>query len=286
MRTKFGSIYFAAEKDQTLGPQDRSFAWANENSDNFYVTYISEVSYDGKTSYYEFASYKNLPTFLKTYNRIPDKERCFNEQIREDAACSEYYDIDWTLKPSVEDPEKIVQLEQRVFEKFLQQCDRYAPEYPVSEDQCRFLSSSSRSKVSLHIVIPTYDFNINSQHMLKFMQDFKTARSKQGQDENSLDHIDMGVYTKNRGIRCLGSCKRNDMSRRFICAPWHQSSVQALDAESFITNVRPDSTKVVCWTLANRRSQCQPNQIPQSSTISGDITPPPQLSLSDAVADA
>ncbi|KAF9208403.1 hypothetical protein BGZ49_008891 [Haplosporangium sp. Z 27] len=287
MHTKFDSIYFAVDKNQTLGPQDRSFAWADEKFNKSNVTYISGVSGDGKTSYYEFASHKDLPTFLKAYSKIPDKEKCFNEQIREGYACSEYYDIDWTLKPSVKDPEEIVQLEQRVFEEFLQQRNQYAPEYPVSKDQCRVLSSSSSTKVSLHIVIPTYTFKNNNQHMLKFMQDFKTARSKQDQDENSLgDHIDMGVYSKNRSIRCLGSCKRNDMSRRFIRAPWHQSSVQALDAEFFITSVRPDSTEVVCQTVANRRSQRQPNQTPQSSTTSGGVSPSPQLSLSQAVADA
>ncbi|KAF9202719.1 hypothetical protein BGZ49_007152 [Haplosporangium sp. Z 27] len=81
--------------------------------------------------------------------------------------------------------------------------------------------------------------------MLKLMQDFKATRSRQDQDENSLsDHIDMGVYSKNRGIRCLGSCKRNDMGRYFIRSPWHQSSMHALDAEFFITNVRPESTRV------------------------------------------
>ncbi|KAF8962662.1 hypothetical protein BGZ46_001136 [Entomortierella lignicola] len=295
MQTKFDSTYFAAKKNQTLGPQDRSFAWADENSNNFYVTYISGVSSDGKTSYYEFASYKDLPTFLKAYNRIPDKEKCFNEQIREGTACSEYYDIDWALKSPVEDPEKIVQLEQRVFEEFLQQRNQHAPEYPVLEDQCRVLSSSSRSKVSLHIVIPTYTFENNNQHMLKFMQDFKAARSNQDQDENSLgDHIDIGVYTKSRGIRCLGSCKRNDMSRRFIRAPWHRSSVYASDMEFFITNVRADSTKVVCQTMAIRNLQHQPNSIPLTSTTPKYTTPrdtaidttlPPQLSLS-AVFDA
>ncbi|KAF9436807.1 hypothetical protein BGZ76_002889 [Entomortierella beljakovae] len=119
------------------------------------------------------------------------------------------------------------------------------------------------------------------------MQDIKTARSKQDQDENSLgDHVDMGVYSKNSGIRCLGSCKRNDMCRRFIRHPWHQSPMQALDAGFFITNARPNSTKMVYQTIVNRRSRRQPNQMPQSSTTSGDIAPLHQLSLSHAVADA
>ncbi|KAF9369342.1 hypothetical protein BGX21_006005, partial [Mortierella sp. AD011] len=94
LRTKFDSIYFAVEKNQTLGPQGRFHAYVDEKSNRFYVTYISGVSSDGKTSYYEFARYKDLRAFLKAYSKIPDKEKCFNEQIRESYACFEYYDID------------------------------------------------------------------------------------------------------------------------------------------------------------------------------------------------
>ncbi|KAF9197306.1 hypothetical protein BGZ49_002314, partial [Haplosporangium sp. Z 27] len=124
----------------------RSFTYADGKSNKFYVSYISGVSSDRKTSYYEFASYKDLPSFLKAYSKIPDQDRCFNEQLGKGHACSEYYDIDWTLKPPVEDREETVQLEQRVFKEFLQRRNQYAPEYPVSEDQCRVLSSSSSSK--------------------------------------------------------------------------------------------------------------------------------------------
>ncbi|KAF9152564.1 hypothetical protein BGX20_005129, partial [Mortierella sp. AD010] len=266
MRNKFDSIYFSVDKDQTLGPQDRSFVYVDDKANKFYVTYISGVSSDRKTSYYEFASYKDLSAFLKAYSKIPDQDRCFNEQMREGHIYSEYYDIDWTLESPIKDLEKTVQLEQRVFEEFLQQRNHYAPEYPVSEDQCRVLSSSSRSKVSRHIVIPTYTFDNNNQHIRKFMQNFKATRSKQDQDENSLgDHVDMGVYSKNRGIRCLGSCKRNDMSRRFIHAPWHQSSLHAMDVEFFITNVRPESARLNSIPAINK----------QSSSTRRAVAPPP-----------
>jgi len=180
MSTKFESIYFSAvQKGQDLRPQDRSFAWGDAESNTFYITYISGVSYDGKTFYYEFANYKDPPTFLQAYSKIPDEERCFNEQIREGRACSEYYDIDWYLGAHEEDA---VQLEQRVFEEFLVARNQYAPAYPVTEDQCRVLSSSSSSKLSLHI-IPRYVFEDNNKHILAFMQGFKDARSVQDQSE-------------------------------------------------------------------------------------------------------
>ncbi|KAF8980727.1 hypothetical protein BGZ46_003764 [Entomortierella lignicola] len=235
-------------KDQTLGPQDRSFTYADDKSNKFYVTTLAE--------YPAMARHLTMNLRATKICLHPDQDRCFNEQIREGHACSEYYDIDWTLKRPVEDREEIVQLEQLVFKEFLQQRNQYAPEYPVSEDH-------------------------NNQHMLKFMQDFKTARSKQDQENSLGDHIDMGVYSKNRGIRCLGSCKRNDMSRRFIRASWHQPSVYALDIEFFITNIRADNTKVAC----------QPNSIPLIPATPKYNTPrdtardtalPPQLSLSAA----
>ncbi|KAF9341646.1 hypothetical protein BGX26_008630, partial [Mortierella sp. AD094] len=54
---KFGSVYFAAD---ALGPQARAHAWADTNSNKFFVMYESGRSPDGK-SFYEFASYKDLP---------------------------------------------------------------------------------------------------------------------------------------------------------------------------------------------------------------------------------
>ncbi|KAF8964309.1 hypothetical protein BGZ46_000793 [Entomortierella lignicola] len=273
MSTKFDSVYFSAiDKIQVPGPQERSFAWANQQANMFYVTYISGISKDRKTSYYEFSSYKDLPAFLAAYSKVPDKDRCFNEQIREGRSCSEYYDIDWTLKPPAKDSKEIVQHEDRFFKAFLHQRNQYAPQYPVSEDQCRVLSSSSNSKVSLHIIIPTYTFDNNNKHMLKFMQDFKTAWSNQDQDNSSLPgSIDMGVYTKNRGIRCLGSCKRDDISRRFIRAPWHQPSVLALDAEFFITNIDPSSTRIDNFPAIGRYSQPRQNQV--AAFTSEETTP-------------
>ncbi|KAG0258558.1 hypothetical protein BG011_003225 [Mortierella polycephala] len=173
-------------------PQDRSYAWADVESNKFYV----------KTSYYEFSSYKDLSAFLRVYNNILDKDKCFNGQIREGHACSEYYDIDWHLSIREDNAGPIVQLEQRVFEEFLAARSQYAPEYPVSGDQCRTINSSSSSKLPLHVVKTAYSFDNNNKHMLVFMQamqGFKGARSMQDQDKDSLgDHIGMGAYSKNR----------------------------------------------------------------------------------------
>ncbi|KAF9182558.1 hypothetical protein BGZ51_004678 [Haplosporangium sp. Z 767] len=193
MSAKSESTCFSAvQKGQGLRLQDRPFAWGDADSNTFY-----------------FASYKDPSTFLQAYSKIPDEEQCFNEQIRGARACSENYDIDWCLGAHEADA---VQLEQCVFEEFLVVRNQYALAYPVTKDQSQALSSSSSSKLSLHIVIPTYVFDDNSKHMLAFMQGFKGARSVQDQSENSLgDHIDMA-------------------------APWRQSSVHASEAEFFIMN--------------------------------------------------
>ncbi|KAF9402312.1 hypothetical protein BGZ76_007350, partial [Entomortierella beljakovae] len=84
---KFGSVYFAANKGQVPGPQARSHAWADTNNNTFFVMYESGLSPDLKKSYYEFASYKDLPTFLDVYTNLPTRYRCFFEQIREGYPC-------------------------------------------------------------------------------------------------------------------------------------------------------------------------------------------------------
>ncbi|KAF9431562.1 hypothetical protein BGZ76_000147 [Entomortierella beljakovae] len=52
---------------------------------------------DSKKSYYEFASFRDLPPFLDVYTKIPIQYLCFFEQIREGHPRSEYYDIEWKL---------------------------------------------------------------------------------------------------------------------------------------------------------------------------------------------
>ncbi|KAF8945495.1 hypothetical protein BGZ46_006010, partial [Entomortierella lignicola] len=97
MYKKFGSVYFAADKSQALGPQARAHAWADMNGSTFFVMYESGLSPDSKKSFYEFASYKDLPAFLLEYNKLPARYTCFFEQIRDGYPCCEYYDIDWKL---------------------------------------------------------------------------------------------------------------------------------------------------------------------------------------------
>src|SRR5690554_4714892 len=209
MSTKYGSVYFATEKDQTEGPQARSFARADDESNTFFVAYMAGISKKGRP-FYEHASYKDLPTFLHEYSKIPDDDRFFGELIRDGHACSEYYDvdIDWGLKSCPTDMElgDIKQMEQQVFIEFLTARNKFAPQYPVTADQCRILSASSliSEKVSLHIVIPTYTFKNNNEQMRAFMIDFERARSAQdkdqGQSGNLCGYIDMGVYSRNRNI--------------------------------------------------------------------------------------
>ncbi|KAG0351783.1 hypothetical protein BGZ54_003102 [Gamsiella multidivaricata] len=242
MYSKFDSAYFAVEKSQTQRPQDRSYAWADKVSNTFFVSYISGVSSDGKTSYYEFASYKDLPAFLTAYSNIAAKDRCFNETIRDGRECVEYYDIDWKLDTSWEG-KNVAELEQCVFAEFLEARNQFAPEYPVTEEMCRVLTSSSGSKVSLHILIPKYVFENNNEHMKAFMDNSKEAR---GSDEvtNLTKYIDPAVYIKNRGIRILGSCKRSSPDRILQKAEWHSASKNTKDEEFYITNVSDESTRV------------------------------------------
>jgi hypothetical protein len=101
--------------------------------------------------YYEYSVYRDTSAFLEAYKDIPAVDRCFNELTRERRDCAEYYNIDWELK--ADDDQTIQGLEMYAFSSFLEARNRFKPEYPVISEQCRVLSASSKSKVSLHIVI-------------------------------------------------------------------------------------------------------------------------------------
>ncbi|KAF8953210.1 hypothetical protein BGZ46_003259 [Entomortierella lignicola] len=242
MSYKFESTFFSAVQEgsqQNKGPQTRAFD-RGDLEGHVFVAY--NCLSRNRKNYCEYASYPDLSGFLQAYRSIPDVEKCFNEIIREGRPCAEYYDIDWKLsngdKSSSE--EELMELEQRVFAVFLQARNHFAPEYPVLDKQCRVLSASSDKKLSLHIVIPQYVFQNNNQHMMVFMDSFKTTRENGrygDNDANLLQYIDAGVYTKNRGIRVLGNSKPTNRSRRLVKASWHLASCAAQDIEFYITNV-------------------------------------------------
>ncbi|KAG0287703.1 hypothetical protein BGZ98_004533, partial [Dissophora globulifera] len=231
--------------------------------------------------------YKNLSAFLQAYADIPDKDRFFGELVRDGHACLEYYDVDWSLESIQDDTESSEQREQRMFAAFLTARNEFAPQYPVTVDQCRVLSASSGSMVSLHIIIPTYAFKNNNKHMHAFMLDFERARSAQDQGPNSglCSHIDMSVYSKNRNIRILGSCKRNQMHRRFVRAEWHEASVNAEDAEFYITNLRPGSIEVD-MPITNTLSKNRPHIRQVEQTSAAFSTQLSQIALPPHIVDS
>ncbi|KAF9993860.1 hypothetical protein BGZ80_008005, partial [Entomortierella chlamydospora] len=176
MYKKFESVYFAADKSQALGPQTRAHAWADANGSTFFVMYESGLSPDDKKSFYEFASYKDLPTFLDVYNKLPTRYRCFFEQIRDGYSCCEYYDIDWKLAST---PSKGTDL--------------------AASDEDADPSA------------PNEDTDTIAQLEKRVFSEFLAARNHQDQNGSGLlKYIDSGVYSRNRSIRCLGSSKRKD----------------------------------------------------------------------------
>ncbi|KAK3832366.1 MAG: hypothetical protein J3R72DRAFT_515406 [Linnemannia gamsii] len=239
MNNKFESTYFKYYKDQPKGPQDRCHERGDELAHEFFVAIDVPSSK-------EYASYKDSSVFLDVYDSVPEVERCFFEQIREGKACKEYYDIDWTLASSANEGE-IKKLEQQVFTAFLRVRNQHAPEFALDDEHCRVLSSSNREKLSLHIVIPTMVFENNNRHMkafiLRFQEAWKSALCDKD-DAALLEHIDMGVYSKNRLMRILGSHKFLDPSRPLQRAEWHVPSMLAEDEEFLITAIGPDSIKI------------------------------------------
>ncbi|KAF9536736.1 hypothetical protein EC957_009861 [Mortierella hygrophila] len=231
MEHKFESTYFRFKR-----AQDRCYEWGDENLHQFFV------AIDGPLKY-EYASYKDSTTFLKAYDSVPEEERYFFVQIRDGKACKEYYDIDWNLAYSPDDCE-IKRQEQQVFNAFLNARNQHAPDYPLDATHCCVLSSSKNKKISLHIVIPTYVFE-NNRHMGVFVLAFKDSwKSASDEDSARSKRIDGGVYSRNRNMRILGSCKFKDTGRPLQRAHWHESSMVAEDEEFLITNPGPDSTRV------------------------------------------
>ncbi|KAI7822705.1 origin of replication binding protein-domain-containing protein [Gamsiella multidivaricata] len=234
----FGSNYFAYDKSLQEGPQNRSYAWADENSNTFFVAFASSTSRNGKNPFYEYSSYEDLSASLRAYTNVPDEDKCFTEQIREGRPCSEYYDIDLALdidNALDSSASGIASLEQQVFAEFLIARNHFAPNYAVT----------------------TYAFKDNNKHMKAFMVQFQRDRRDQGQKiENSqlLEHIDMGVYNRNRPMRIIGSHKREDPSRPLQRALWHDASMAAEDREFFITNVHPDCILVADMTAVDKPS--------------------------------
>ncbi|KAG0348934.1 hypothetical protein BGZ54_004508, partial [Gamsiella multidivaricata] len=223
MEHKFESVYFKADKKQTQGPQARCHEWGHKNSHAFFIAFQTG------SSYYEYSCYRDPSVFLDAYAGVQEAERCFFEQIHEGQACNEYYDIDWTLdEVSDSSSSTIVTLEQQIFAAFLIARNQHAPNYVVAQEQCRVLSASNSKKVSLHIVIPAYVFENNHRHMKAFMLEFQDTRRAQGQQSGNchlLEHIDMGVYSKNRLMRILGSHKCKDPSRPLQRVQWHEPSM-------------------------------------------------------------
>ncbi|KAF9900625.1 hypothetical protein EC991_007071, partial [Linnemannia zychae] len=225
----FESTYFKYYKDQPEGPQDRCHERGDELAHEFFVAIDVPSSK-------EYASYKDSSVFLDVYDSVPEEERCFFEQIREGKACKEYYDIDWTLASSADEGE-IKKLEQQVFTAFLRVRNQHAPEFALDNEHCRVFSSSNSKKLSLHIVIPTMVFENNNLHMkafiLRFQETWKSALCDKD-DAALLKRIDMGVYSKNRNMRILGSHKFLDPTRPLQRAEWH----------FLITAIGPDSIKI------------------------------------------
>ncbi|KAK3811670.1 MAG: hypothetical protein J3R72DRAFT_530179 [Linnemannia gamsii] len=285
MSSKFQSIYFSTAQENG-SPQERAFKHGDSNGHNFYVAY--NILSRKRKPYCEYSVYRDTSAFLEAYKDIPAVDRCFNEVIREGRDCAEYYDIDWELE--ADDDQTIQDLEIYAFSSFLEARNRFKPEYPVTSEQCRVLSASSRSKVSLHIVIQQYVFDNNDKHMRAFMDSFKTMRGGKENDPAPTKYIDTTVYTKNRGIRILGSCKRDAPERVLVKADWHAASRTAPDLEFFITNIANEHCRVGAIAVAKQQRKATTTSPSRKKSVrpvvfdDEDEAPLPQFVV-DAVRD-
>ncbi|KAG0258755.1 hypothetical protein BGZ95_004879, partial [Linnemannia exigua] len=81
--------------------------------------------------------------------------------------------------------------------------------------------------------------------MKAFVLAFKDTWSSASDEEYALlKRIDTKVYTRNRVMRILGSCKFKDRNRPLQRAQWHEPSMNAEDQEFLITNIAAPHARV------------------------------------------
>ena len=229
-------------RDKQKGPQAECFDNADKYNHLFFVAkqypYISREN--EKETAFSYKSYGTVQDFLDGDDKSTDaSNRTFMELIREGRPCLEYYDIEWEL-----DDNEISTQEQTRLDQLLKYRNSFAPEYPVLSKHCRITSASSRPKKgSMHVVVfsDRYAFHNNHIDMSGFMKAFEKYIFEQSRhDVNACigNNIDWNVYTRNRGMRCLGSVKCTETTRPLIKAAWHiEGSTTLNDREFYITNV-------------------------------------------------
>jgi len=193
-----------------IGAQQKCFDRGDRYSDTFYV--VKQLPYKGGfTNTYN--SFKDIETFLKFRKDNEDGPNCFNELIREDRPCVEYYDLDgkWSDGWSSIDEYilEFLKLRSRYSESTLNIINKEGVRY----DDLIITQACNEKKLSLHIIIRKHWYFNSTSDQRTWANSFSDWIKEKYPD--SKISIDTSVYNKNSIMRCVGSCKVDDLSRPF-----------------------------------------------------------------------
>lgn len=189
------------------GAQVKSFERGDRTKDDFYV--VKQHTFEGGfTNTYN--SFSNIEAFIK-FEKGWEVEKTFNELIRTDTVCKEYYDIDGLWRDGWESIHDCLLT-------FLRLRTDFAEHSTINKQQIRWddlivTEACNDKKLSLHIIInqPKHFKNTNDQRIWasEFSQWIKEYHP------NSKLQLDLSVYNNNSIMRCVGSTKVGDEKRPF-----------------------------------------------------------------------
>ena len=159
----------------------------------------------------------------KFYKRLPESAKCIYEVLTEDASSKVYIDYD-ASRNDIETSQKFNETLEKLTTFIKSNCD--------SPDRVNrvVLGADSDKKFSRHVIFNVVYSNITA---VKTVIEAFLASA----DHNDPD-IDMGVYTKNRCFRLMGSRKKG--SDRVLIPAGSQKSYKI--CQTLIQYIQPDST--------------------------------------------
>lgn len=277
-KARFESTFFSKSPFHKDSPQKDAHKLADLENNKLFIShndvYFSKKDDKFKDTY-SYGSYKNVNIFC---NYLKDRIRnnrkcCFFEQLEENTPVYECYDLDWDLELLTENDvlslffdirssfrkgphlysrdlrittaTRITDLDKSTFDpksnKILD-IDKVPVTSCLPMDSKNTIAAPGNivvSKGSLHIVVKSrYAFK-NVVHLGSFMDVFRLYWEHMvGGNEQLVNVIDWGIYTKNRQMRTVYSCKQMS-NRPLLPYRGHGYSRDAPVEDFFITGVSP-----------------------------------------------
>nr|WRK65364.1 putative origin of replication binding protein [Marseillevirus futianmevirus] len=220
-RAKRGETYL-------LKPQDFAHSLGNNLGHSFFC-----VKETGKRSR-KFASYPDLETFWRIYEKILPQDKTFQEQFLEGQHTKEIWDLETTEWKEGEVDEK------EIFHLFQKARREFSPEEKLD---FVVLTSSGKDgdafKFSLHVVVSKMWYDLSS--MAGFCGEFCCFLSERNEYAVLEKLVDKGIYTRNRTVRMMGSVKFGSERRLVPLFPAEYSEFFCTAHENRWIEITPDN---------------------------------------------